>query len=58
MSTTSEITKPKDHTRIDLEDEQERSFWKRKFDCCEAELLEAIKLVGNSAEEVRYLFST
>jgi hypothetical protein len=48
-------TVPRDRGRIDLDDPREVSWWRKRFDCSEDQLREAVAKVGNSAAIVEQL---
>ena len=51
---TDDITKTgRDRKRISLEQDYEVRDWAMSLGCTEEELREAVKAVGNSADEVR-----
>lgn len=45
-------TIPRDRGRIDLDDPREVSWWRKRFDCSEEQLREAVAEVGDSAAMV------
>jgi hypothetical protein len=49
-------TIPRDRGRIDLADPREVSWWRKKFDCSEEQLREAVSKVGDNAAHVEQLF--
>lgn len=48
-------TVPRDRGRIDLDDPREVSWWRKRFDCSETQLREAVAKVGDSAAIVEQL---
>ena len=46
---------PRDRGRIDLDDPREVSWWRKRFDCSERQLREAVAQVGDSAAMVEQL---
>jgi hypothetical protein len=42
-------TVPRDRGRIDLSNPREVNWWRKKFDCSEGQLREAVAEVGDSA---------
>lgn len=48
-------TIPRDRGRIDLDDPREVSWWRKRFDCSEDQLREAVAQVGNNAAIVEQL---
>lgn len=48
-------TIPRDRGRIDLDDPREVSWWRKRFDCSEEQLREAVAQVGDSAAMVEQL---
>lgn len=48
-------TIPRDRGRIDLDDPREVSWWRKRFDCSESQLREAVAQVGDSAAMVEQL---
>jgi len=48
-------TVPRDRGRIDLDDPREVNWWRKKFDCSEYQLREAVAKVGDSAAVVEQL---
>jgi len=44
---------PQDRSRINLSEEWELEYWSAAFHCTRDQLREAVKTVGNSADEVR-----
>jgi hypothetical protein len=48
-------TVPRDRGRIDLSDPREVNWWRKKFDCSEGQLREAVAEVGDSAAIVEQL---
>lgn len=48
-------TIPRDRGRIDLDDPREVSWWRKRFDCSEKQLREAVAQVGDSAAMVEQL---
>jgi hypothetical protein len=49
-------TVPRDRGRIDLSDPREVNWWRKKFDCSEGQLREAVAEVGDSAAIVEQRF--
>lgn len=49
-------TVPRDRGRIDLSDPREVNWWRKKFDCSEEQLREAVAEVGERAAFVEQLF--
>ncbi|MBA3772726.1 MAG: DUF3606 domain-containing protein [Ramlibacter sp.] len=48
-------TVPADRGLIDINDPREVSWWRKRFDCSEAQLMLAVVEVGNSAAKVEQL---
>ena len=48
-------TVPRDRGRIDLSDPREVNWWRKKFDCSESQLREAVAEVGESAAIVEQM---
>jgi hypothetical protein len=48
-------TIPRDRGRIDISDPREVSWWRKRFDCSEDQLREAVAQVGDSAAMVEQL---
>ena len=48
-------TVPRDRGRIDLNDPREVSWWRKRFDCSEKQLREAVARVGDNAAKVEQL---
>lgn len=48
-------TIPRDRGRIDLDDPREVSWWRKRFDCSEEQLREAVAQVGDNAAIVEQL---
>lgn len=48
-------TIPRDRGRIDITDPREVSWWRKRFDCSEQMLREAVARVGDSAAMVEQL---
>jgi hypothetical protein len=48
-------TVPANRALIDLDDPREINWWRKKFDCSEAQLRRAVEQVGNSAAKVEQL---
>jgi hypothetical protein len=48
-------TIPRDRGRIDIDDPREVSWWRKRFDCSEEQLREAVARVGDSAAIVEQL---
>ncbi len=48
-------TVPADRGLIDISDPREVSWWRKRFDCSEAQLRLAVVEVGNSAAKVEQL---
>jgi hypothetical protein len=48
-------TVPRDRGRIDLSDPREVNWWRKKFDCTEDRLREAVAEVGDNAGVVEQL---
>ena len=48
-------TVPADRGLIDMSDPREVSWWRKRFDCSEAQLRQAVAQVGNSAARVEQL---
>ena len=48
-------TIPRDRGRIDMNDPREVSWWRKRFDCSEEQLREAVAQVGDSAAMVEQL---
>jgi hypothetical protein len=44
---------PKDRARVDVNQASERAYWCQKFGCSEAQLRNAVKMVGVTASKVR-----
>jgi len=44
---------PKDRARINVHEPTERTYWCQKFGCSEAQLRNAVKMVGVTASKVR-----
>ena len=49
-------TVPRDRGRIDLSDPREVNWWRKRFDCSEEQLREAVAEVGDRAAIVEQLF--
>ena len=43
----------KDRSRVDVNEASERTYWCQKFGCSEAQLRNAVKMVGVSVSKVR-----
>lgn len=43
---------PADRGRIDLNDQREVNWWRKRFDCSEEQLRQAVDKVGDSAAKV------
>jgi hypothetical protein len=48
-------TIPRDRGRIEMSDPREVNWWRKKFDCSEGQLREAVAEVGNNAAMVEQL---
>ena len=48
-------TIPRDRGRIDLSDPREVNWWRKRFDCSEEQLREAVAEVGDSAAMVEQM---
>lgn len=48
-------TIPRDRGRIDMSDPREVSWWRKRFDCSEEQLREAVARVGENAAMVEQL---
>jgi hypothetical protein len=48
-------TVPRDRGRIDLSDPREVNWWRKKFDCSENQLREAVAEVGDNAAIVEQM---
>jgi hypothetical protein len=48
-------TIPADRGQIDLDDPREVSWWRKRFDCSEEQLRQAVAAVGTSAANVEQL---
>jgi hypothetical protein len=48
-------TIPADRGLIDLDDPREVSWWRKRFDCSEEQLRQAVATVGTSAAKVEQL---
>ena len=48
-------TVPRDRGRIDINDPREVSWWRKRFDCSEEQLREAVARVGDNAAMVEQL---
>jgi len=48
-------TVPRDRGRIDMSDPREVNWWRKKFDCSEDQLREAVAEVGENAAMVEQL---
>lgn len=48
-------TIPRDRGRIDLADPREVNWWRKRFDCSEEQLREAVAEVGESAAMVEQM---
>ena len=48
-------TIPRDRGRIDLSDPREVNWWRKRFDCSEGQLREAVAEVGDSAAMVEQM---
>jgi hypothetical protein len=48
-------TIPADRGLIDLDDPREVSWWRKRFDCSEEQLRQAVAAVGTSAANVEQL---
>lgn len=48
-------TVPADRGQIDLDDPREVSWWRKRFDCSEEQLRQAVAAVGTSAANVEQL---
>ena len=46
---------PANRSLINLDDPREVSWWRKRFDCSEAQLRRAVAEVGNSAAKVEQL---
>jgi len=46
---------PRDRGRIDLDDPREVNWWRKQFDCSEAQLRDAVAQVGDTAAFVEQL---
>lgn len=46
---------PADRSLIDLDDEREVTWWRKRFGCSEEQLRRAVQQVGNSAANVEQL---
>lgn len=44
---------PKDRARVNVHEASERTYWCQKFGCSEAQLRNAVKMVGVTASKVR-----
>lgn len=44
---------PRDHSRIDVNEEAELRFWSDRFACAPDQLRQAVAAVGTSPEDVR-----
>lgn len=49
-------TIPRDRGRIDLSDPREVNWWRKRFDCSEEQLREAVAEVGENAAMVEQVF--
>jgi hypothetical protein len=43
---------PKDYAYVDLDDDYERWYWRKRFDCSEQQLREAVRAVGAAPPNV------
>jgi hypothetical protein len=48
-------TIPADRGQIDMDDPREVSWWRKRFDCSEEQLRQAVAAVGTSAANVEQL---
>lgn len=48
-------TVPADRGQIDLDDPREVSWWRKRFDCSESQLRQAVAAVGPSAANVEQM---
>ena len=53
LSKSEMPSNPKDRARVDVNDPSERTYWCQKFGCSEAQLRNAVKMVGVTANKVR-----
>lgn len=44
---------PQDRSRVNVNEEWERKYWCREFNCTEQQLRDAVKAVGVMADNVR-----
>jgi len=44
---------PKDRSRVEVNEASERAYWCQKFGCSEAQLRNAVKMVGSMPSKVR-----
>jgi len=57
MSDNLSLRFPADSSRISLKEKWEIKYWTRKFNCSIEALVNAIKAVGNSVENVKQYFN-
>ena len=48
-------TVPADRSLIDMDDPREVNWWRKRFDCSEEQLRQAVEKVGNSAAKVEQM---